>query len=1088
MKSARWNILIAFAFILTGIAVPAAWAITVTRTRYGGEQFDESGNLKTNNAPAKWVYQYVDQPVQLGRYSFETGAAEPTILPHYVQPVRMMQVTGKYPFFATSHSCAFESIRGGTNVTSGAIIQNAEPHYCGGDRNNRNYYDWSYVSVGNWPYMVDVVSAVIHFRDDADLGSLSQGSVYRPFIKYIGTNCYAGQGLMNAVVPEGVTHIEMGAFSDNKKLETVTLPSTLVSIGPKAFAGCSALKTINIPDGMQEIAGDAFTGCTNCTVKLQWPSQRPYMTGAFAPFKAFAVVVAEGVKNIADSDFKGNTKLTAIALPTTLTNLAANAFNGCVNLTTVNTSVGLPNVPAGVFRDCQKLKSICIGGKTTTVPNGVTYIGASAFNGCTSLVSVDMSTGATPALQTIRVVSDNAFANCQSLTAFAMPSSATFIGKTAFSNCTGLTSITITGNVTGLGHGAFNNCSSLSKVTIWGNITNSYALEERPFAGCDNLANVTFGAQASKVPSYCFYSSSALTNVSLEDSVRNIEVYAFMGCVNLVTVNTSSGLPNVPAGVFRNCSKLRSIRLGGKSEAVPDGVTYIGASAFNGCTSLTSVDMSTGTTPASQTIRLISDNAFANCKSLTAFAMPSSATFIGKTAFSNCTGLASITITGNVTGLGHGAFNNCTSLAKVTIWGNITNSYYFDERPFAGCNKLANVTLSAQASKVPSYCFCNVTSLTNVTLGDSVRSIEAHAFNRCTGLGALAIPDSVTDIRGCAFMNCTKLKDMTIPRNVETVGINILSNCSSLVRLRVPETWLGTEKLANAGVPSTCTIVPYALGTVHTVTFGGNGGTSAVGTNTYTIGQTYGTLPAAMRDGYAFAGWWTDPTNGVQVTEVTTVPDISYRVLYAHWSPCVQTVAFDANGGECTTETGAYTVDTVYVNFPEATMEGWSFAGWWTKAEGGTQVVPGDRVSTDLERTLYAHWKPLATSTTPVAVPYEWIANVAADLLAAADGDYEAVAKTIAPIGRPLWECYLTGADLSVDGSDFTVSVEIADDGDWTVLWCPDLNDGQEHAVRRYTVEGKRDLLDDEWTDVTDEDDLATKGWLFFRVGVSLAE
>ena len=72
---------------------------------------------------------------------------------------------------------------------------------------------------------------------------------------------YKRTDLYNVVIPEGVTHIERGAFSSCKRLRSVTLPQTLESIGDYAFDGCKSLKSIVIPDSVSSIGEGAFRDC-----------------------------------------------------------------------------------------------------------------------------------------------------------------------------------------------------------------------------------------------------------------------------------------------------------------------------------------------------------------------------------------------------------------------------------------------------------------------------------------------------------------------------------------------------------------------------------------------------------------------------------------------------------------------------------------------------------------------------------------------------------------------------------------------------------------------------------------------------------
>lgn len=51
---------------------------------------------------------------------------------------------------------------------------------------------------------------------------------------------------------------------------------------------------------------------------------------------------------------------------------------------------------------------------------------------------------------------------------------------------------------------------------------------------------------------------------------------------------------------------------------------------------------------------------------------------------------------------------------------------------------------------------------------------------------------------------------------------------------------------------------------------------------TYTVGATYANLPVPGREGYSFAGWYTDKFGGTQITETTPVSD-GHIALYARW-------------------------------------------------------------------------------------------------------------------------------------------------------------------------------------------------------------
>ena len=71
------------------------------------------------------------------------------------------------------------------------------------------------------------------------------------------------------IIPEGITNInvhpdnssDQGSFTNCGNLQTVSLPSTLKSIGPYTFTHCLNLKSIVLPDGLTEIGTGAFRNC-----------------------------------------------------------------------------------------------------------------------------------------------------------------------------------------------------------------------------------------------------------------------------------------------------------------------------------------------------------------------------------------------------------------------------------------------------------------------------------------------------------------------------------------------------------------------------------------------------------------------------------------------------------------------------------------------------------------------------------------------------------------------------------------------------------------------------------------------------------
>ena len=78
--------------------------------------------------------------------------------------------------------------------------------------------------------------------------------------------------------------------------------------------------------------------------------------------------------------------------------------------------------------------------------------------------------------------------------------------------------------------------------------------------------------------------------------------------------------------------------------------------------------------------------------------------------------------------------------------------------------------------------------------------------------------------------------------------------------------------------------------------------------------------------------------------------------LTAQWSANAYTVSFNANGGSVGTPSKTVTYDSTYGELPTPTRENHTFTGWFTAAEGGTQITSTTAVKITESQTLYARW------------------------------------------------------------------------------------------------------------------------------------
>ena len=67
-------------------------------------------------------------------------------------------------------------------------------------------------------------------------------------------------------------------------------------------------------------------------------------------------------------------------------------------------------------------------------------------------------------------------------------------------------------------------------------------------------------------------------------------------------------------------------------------------------------------------------------------------------------------------------------------------------------------------------------------------------------------------------------------------------------------------------------------------------------------------------------------------------------------------VTLNANGGYTPIDNLPVASDSTYAGLPVASREGYTFNGWFTSADGGSQVLDGNGLVSASDHTLYAHW------------------------------------------------------------------------------------------------------------------------------------
>ena len=151
---------------------------------------------------------------------------------------------------------------------------------------------------------------------------------------------------------------------------------------------------------------------------------------------------------------------------------------------------------------------------------------------------------------------------------------------------------------------------------------------------------------------------------------------------------------------------------------------------------------------------------------------------------------------------------------------------------------------------------------------------------------------------------------------------------------------------------------------------GTNGGTIDSKASITTTGKPNATATAPtstpVKTGHAFKGWYTSASGGSLYNTVTIT---AAKTFYAQFTANSYTLTWDFGDGA--TEETKQTYGEKLVLPTEPTRKNAEFLGWFTEANGGTQVDANTIYKTDADSTYYAHWEitEVFSVTVPVTLP-----------------------------------------------------------------------------------------------------------------------
>ncbi len=649
--------------------------------------------------------------------------------------------------------------------------------------------------------------------------------------------------IINAVIEEGITDIGMFTFYNCTNLESVTVATSVTSVGDRAFENCNSSITVyylgseaqwsavsissNCNDVLTAATMDyAIIATGTCGDSLTWELDKygtltvsgegamyDYSSSSLAPWYDYCdfitcVVLEYGATSIGDYAFYNCTSLANVIIPDGVTQIAYAAFATCMGLESITIPDSVTKIDNSAFF-CSTLETVYYSGSIVQwnaisvgfnnsdlldadirygVPSG--KCGDSAY-WVLDESSKTLTISGTGAIYDYSSSDDTPWYYYQP-DYVIVQEGITRIGKCALSELCELKSLSLPDSLTEFGYNAFE-FTEVSELTVPQGIT---VIPHSAFWGC-TFETITLPAALTTIESSAFIDCYALTtvyfegteeqwnNVSIDNSLN--ENSAIINAPHIIVNKEAVEPTHLTAGreAGKYCINCGEYVSGGAETAVlPSGkcgenLTWI-YNYLNGTLTISG----TGDMYDYDYSEDIMAEWYEQRENIKSVVIEDGATSIGNCAFYNCPNLESAVIPSSVKSIGYFAFEECYALKSLVIPDSVESIGGY---AFLYCTSLSSLTLGNSLTSIGNEAFAECSALSDLTIPDGVESIGSYAFSGCNSLKSVIIPDSVTDLGEGVFTFCTALEDITLPSGITQIPEKLLSDCDALTSVTIPD-------------------------------------------------------------------------------------------------------------------------------------------------------------------------------------------------------------------------------------------------------------------------------------------------------------
>lgn len=654
-------------------------------------------------------------------------------------------------------------------------------------------------------------------------------------------------------IPNTVTYIGFSAFKDSG-LETIKLPNSLTEIRSETFAYCRKLTSIILPSSIISIGNKAFWRCKNL----------------------INIELSSNLTNIEDEAFLGCEKLEEIIFPQRVLNIGVNVFGGCSNLININVEQGnlnycsidgvlygkngktLIKYPQGrketsftilkevvtiddaAFALCSYLKELIIEENSQlsnikslafvsckinmiinnsdlkltigSVKNG--RIAYDAYIIVDKYGCVEYKKGVTEYLRKDDFVfikedekyklidytgeektitlplninnSEYLITPIKTVNSIIIPHGFTKINEEAFKGCDMLKNIEIPNTIICIEKDAFFSAKNLDNIYYCGTIADFckinfngiysapkmyakhiYMLDQK--GDYQEVTNIVIPEHQTTIGAFQFYKFDKIEKIVLPKSIKRIEYSAFGGIYNVKELYYDGTIADWCQIEFLDGANPLALKVYMKNEN-------------NEYYELTELVIP-------NTITSIGKNQFSRLQTITKIVLPETIKTIGECAFNRCVAVEEIKLSNKLKTIEKNAFEGCSNLKKVVIPSSVET---IKMHAFHGCDNLKEVIFekNSKLKKVERYAFAENNNLEKFVLPNSVISMRDHVFFKCNSLEKVTVSSNLLILHKATFKGCQKLKEIEFPENsmLIEIGVSVFEECINLQKINIPNT------------------------------------------------------------------------------------------------------------------------------------------------------------------------------------------------------------------------------------------------------------------------------------------------------------